>query len=80
MDLEARKLIAESYRLTQEVLREHREALEKMAEALLVKETLNYDDIEALLGPPPHGKKALVSPADYEKQLREQAAMAEEGK
>ena len=80
MDLEARKLIAQSYQLTETVLKENKDALEKMAEALLEKETLNYDDVEALLGPPPFGKKHLVTPADYEQQLREQANMADGGK
>ncbi len=47
--------------------------LTAMAEELLKKETLNYDDVEKLLGPPPHGKKSLVSPADFERQLNEQA-------
>jgi spastic paraplegia protein 7 len=43
-----------------------------MAEELLKRETLNYDDVEALLGPPPHGKKHLVSPSEYERELNEQ--------
>jgi len=49
-----------------------------MAQALLKKETLNYDDVEALLGPPPFGKKHLVSPVDYENQLKKQAELAKE--
>merc|ERR1712241_306145 len=73
MDLEARQLIAEAYAKTEQVLKEHSKALEIMAEALLEKETLNYDDVEALLGPPPFGKKHLVSPVDYENQLKRQA-------
>ena len=54
------------------MLQDHKAQLALMAEELLKRETLNYDDVEKLLGPPPHGKKPLVSPADYEKQLREQ--------
>jgi spastic paraplegia protein 7 len=61
MDHEARLLIAEAYRKTEELLQAHKENLKLMAEALLSKETLNYDDVEKLLGPPPHGKKHLVS-------------------
>ena len=49
-----------------------------MAEALLEKETLNYDDVEALLGPPPFGKKHLVSPVDYENQLKKQGEFGKE--
>ena len=58
--------------------REHSKALEIMAEALLEKETLNYDDVEALLGPPPFGKKHLVSPVDYENQLKKQGELGKE--
>jgi len=54
-------LIAEAYRRTEECLALHKDNLKLMAEALLAKETLNYDDVEKLLGPPPHGKKHLVS-------------------
>ena len=78
MDLEARKMIASAYRRTEELLKENPESLQKMAEALLEKETLNYEDVELLLGAPPHGKKHLVSPTEYEEQLREQANMADE--
>jgi spastic paraplegia protein 7 len=69
MDMEARSLIAAAYRRTEDLLTRHRDHLELMAEELLKRETLNYSDVEALLGPPPFGKKHLVSPADYEKQL-----------
>lgn len=73
MDHEARKLIAEAYQRTDDLLEANMTLLSKMAEELLIKETLNYDDVEALLGSPPHGKKNLVSPIDFERQLREQA-------
>ncbi len=75
MDLEARKLVAEAYKRTEEVLTEHRDALEGMAAALLEKETLNQDDVRQLLGPPPHGEKKLISPADFERQLKEQSEL-----
>lgn len=39
----------------------------QLAEALLEKETLTYDDVEKLIGPPPFGKKRLVEPAEFEK-------------
>ena len=77
MDLEARTMIANAYKKTEEILKEHKSALEKMAQALLEKETLNYDDVEALIGPPPFGKKHLVSPVEYEKGLRDQAGLGE---
>ena len=75
MDQEARELIAKAYKITETVLLEHQDALEKMAQALLEKETLNYDDVEKLIGAPPHGKKHLVSPVDFEQSLNQQSKM-----
>merc|ERR1719431_914016 len=68
IDLEARKMIAAAYQKTEDCLRENQDKLELLAQLLLKKETLNYDDVEALLGPPPFGKKHLISPADYEQE------------
>lgn len=45
----------------------------QLAENLFKKETLNYDDVEALIGPPPHGKKNLVDPAEFEENVRKYA-------
>lgn len=41
-----------------------------MAETLLKKETLNYADVEALIGPPPYGKKRLIEPAEFEEMMK----------
>lgn len=73
MDQEARQLVAQAYKRTEQLLIQHSAALETMAEALLQRETLNYDDVEKLLGHPPHGKKHLVSPIEYEAGLKHQS-------
>jgi spastic paraplegia protein 7 len=73
MDREANLLITKAYTSTEQLLKENKENLRVMAEALLERETLNYDDVEKLLGPPPHGKKHLVSPVDYDNELKRQA-------
>lgn len=44
-----------------------------MAETLLKKETLNYEDVENLLGPPPYGGKRLIDPAEFEENVRKDA-------
>ena len=75
MDLEARTMIAEAYRRTEDILKNHQDALEKMAQALLERETLNYEDVEALIGPPPFGKKHLVSPVEYERSINDQSQL-----
>merc|ERR1712045_307575 len=79
MDLEARKMIESAYTRTEELLQQHKDKLEIMAQRLLEVETLNYDDVVALIGPPPHGKKNLVSPVEYEQSLKQQANLAEQG-
>ena len=50
MDLEARQLIGVAYKRTEQVLLEHKDKLEMLAQKLLEVETLNYDDVVALIG------------------------------
>jgi spastic paraplegia protein 7 len=73
IDVEARRLISKAYKRTEEVLLQNKDKLELLAEALLKKETLNYEDVEALLGPPPFGAKHLIEPAEFEESLRKDA-------
>lgn len=42
----------------------------QLAETLLKKETLTYEDVVGLIGPPPFGKKNLIDPADYETSVK----------
>merc|ERR1719462_325307 len=79
MDLEARQMIAEAYKRTEAVLMEHGDKLELLAQRLLEVETLNYADVVELIGPPPHGKKHLVSPVEYEQGLKQQSEMGDKG-
>lgn len=72
IDLEARNLIGRAYKRTEEVLLQNRDKLETLAESLLKKETLNYDDVEALLGPPPFGRKHLIDPNEFEEFMKEE--------
>jgi spastic paraplegia protein 7 len=44
-----------------------------LAETLLKKETLNYDDVEKLIGPPPFGKKRLIGPEEFEQSVNKAA-------
>ncbi|MGH0125311.1 UNVERIFIED_CONTAM: hypothetical protein FKN15_022900 [Acipenser sinensis] len=53
MDHEARMLVARAYRHTEKLLLDNRDKLIMLANALLEREVVNYDDIEALLGAPP---------------------------
>lgn len=45
----------------------------QLAETLLKKETLNYDDVEGLIGPPPYGKKRLIEPGEFEESVTKES-------
>ncbi|KAG5335047.1 SPG7 protein, partial [Acromyrmex charruanus] len=66
MDAEVRRIIGEAYERTKQLLLDNKDKLDILAGALLKKETLFYDDVEKLIGPPPYGKKRLVEPAEFE--------------
>lgn len=76
IDQEARKMIAEAYKRTENLLLENKEKLQILSEALLTRETLNYDDVEALLGPPPHGNKSTISPLDFDREVESHSQTA----
>lgn len=40
-----------------------------MAETLLKKETLNYEEVEKLIGPPPFGQKRLIEPTEFDNSI-----------
>ncbi|CAH1983503.1 unnamed protein product [Acanthoscelides obtectus] len=73
IDLEVRRLVADAYKRTEEIIKHNKDKLELMAETLLKKETLNYNDIVQLLGPPPFENKKLVDPAEFEENIRVEA-------
>lgn len=43
----------------------------QLAETLMKKETLNYDDVVKLIGPPPYGKKRLIEPVEFEASVNQ---------
>jgi cell division protease FtsH len=60
IDEEVRKLINEAYIKTKELLVEKRDAVEKLAKELLVKEVLFKSDVEALIGKRPFEEKKIL--------------------
>ncbi|KAJ8737461.1 hypothetical protein PYW08_000056 [Mythimna loreyi] len=70
IDLEARKLIGEAYFRTEKLLRDNQDKLIMLAEALLKKETLNFQDVENILGPTPFPKKKFIEPVEFENNLK----------
>ncbi|KAK6049135.1 ATP-dependent metallopeptidase HflB [Cooperia oncophora] len=64
MDQEASSLVGVAYRRTEELLRKNADKLEKIAQELLKREVLNYDDVKNLIGTPPHGDKHVIELVD----------------
>ncbi|XP_033842146.1 paraplegin [Periophthalmus magnuspinnatus] len=78
MDHEAKMLIARAYRQTEKLLLDNRDKLTMLANALLEREVVNYDDIEALLGPPPHGPKKMIVPQSWVEAERDKQDTGED--
>nr|XP_004417862.2 PREDICTED: paraplegin [Odobenus rosmarus divergens] len=78
MDHEAKLLVAKAYRHTEKVLQENLDKLQALANALLEKEVIHYEDIEALIGPPPHGPKKMIAPQRWSDAEREKQDVGEE--
>ncbi|XP_014392117.1 PREDICTED: paraplegin isoform X5 [Myotis brandtii] len=78
MDHEAQLLVAKAYRHTEKVLQDNLDKLQALANALLEKEVINYEDIEALIGPPPHGPKKMIVPLSWRDAEREKQDTGEE--
>lgn len=78
MDHEANMLIARAYRHTEKLLQDNRDKLTMLANALLDREVVNYDDIEALLGPPPHGPKKMILPQNWVEAERDKQDTGED--
>ncbi|WP_020402367.1 ATP-dependent zinc metalloprotease FtsH [Gracilimonas tropica] len=56
IDREVRNIIDKNHDRTLELLKKHRDELEKLAEALLEREVLDHHALRELLGDRPHGK------------------------
>lgn len=65
IDLEARRLISDCFATSQKILTENADKLTKLAEELLKKETLTYEEICEIIGPPPGGHKNLVDLIEF---------------
>lgn len=71
IDDEASKIIFKAYKRTEEIIVENKDKLKLLAEALLQKETLNYDDVEVILGPTPYGQKLVIEPLQFEGEINQ---------
>jgi hypothetical protein len=53
LDEEAKQIVDEAYQRTLGLLRQHKDGAAKAANVMLSKETITYDDVLELVGPPP---------------------------
>jgi cell division protease FtsH len=60
IDQEVRKLIDEAYERTKQLLTDKKDAVEKLAEALLLREVLFQSDVEQLIGKRPYEEKKVL--------------------
>uniref|UniRef100_A0A034WSE7 Paraplegin n=1 Tax=Bactrocera dorsalis TaxID=27457 RepID=A0A034WSE7_BACDO len=71
IDKEAQNLVSSAYQKTEELLKKNLDKLEKIAEALLEKETLSYDEVVTLIGPPAYDvANRALEPVEFEKSLK----------
>lgn len=71
IDIESRQIIQEAYFRAEEILKTNRDKLVTLAETLLKQETLNYDQVVELIGPPKYdAAKRKVDPIDFEQSLK----------
>ncbi|CAJ0955802.1 unnamed protein product [Ranitomeya imitator] len=78
MDYEAQQLVAIAYKDTEKLLKENKDKLQMLANALLEKEVINYNDIETLIGPPPHGPKKMIAPQSWVEAERDKQDTGED--
>lgn len=79
IDVEIRRILDESYAETVEILKAHDDALERVAQSLLLVETLDGKQFEALYNGDitPEELQEQVKAAEEEKKIRDQAEAAE---
>jgi len=65
IDQEASAIVSKAYFTTEELIRNNRDKLETLAKALLEKETLTYEQVKQLIGPPTYGDKNVVDIAEH---------------
>lgn len=70
IDLESRHIIQEAYFRAEDILKTNRDKLITLAEALLKNETLNYEQVVALIGPPKYdAAKRKIDPIEFDQSL-----------
>ncbi|GCB78721.1 hypothetical protein scyTo_0016862 [Scyliorhinus torazame] len=79
MDHEVNILVASAYRHTEKLLLDNRDKLLALANALMEKEVLNYDDIEMLIGAPPFGPKKMIPPQSWIEAEKDKQDTGEDG-
>ena len=81
MDEEAKAIVDEAYQRTLNLIREHKDDVDKVASLLLEKETITHDDIIELIGPRPFkGDTAYEEFVRRRQQVKEEFPSEQENK
>jgi cell division protease FtsH len=63
IDVEIKRILTEAHEKARQILRDHRDILDRLSERLLEKEVIEADELKAIMGPvPPKDPDAI--PAD----------------
>ena len=81
IDQAIQDIVKVNYKRTLDLLKEHRDKLEKMAETLLEKEVINHHDIRDLLGDRPNGNypEGIFESSDSSKKAVTNGSSSKEG-
>jgi AFG3 family protein len=77
MDEEAKQIVDEAYERTLELLRSHKNDVEKVANLLLEKETITHDDVLELVGPRPFPGDSVYD--EFVRRRKEVNVVAKDG-
>uniref|UniRef100_A0A0K0F5G4 Paraplegin (inferred by orthology to a human protein) n=1 Tax=Strongyloides venezuelensis TaxID=75913 RepID=A0A0K0F5G4_STRVS len=60
IDSEAKELVSKAYYTAEKLIKENMDKLNILAKELLTKDSLSYEDVKRLIGPPPFGDKNVI--------------------
>lgn len=79
IDVECRQLIQSAYFKAEKILKTNNDKLKKLAEELLKNESLNYEQVVELIGPPKNeAAKKKIDSVEFEQSLNDLTSKADE--
>lgn len=79
IDVECRQLIQSAYFKAEKILKTNNDKLKKLAEELLKNESLNYEQVVELIGPPKNeAARKKIDSVEFEQSLNDLTSKADE--